>query len=269
MIETIVFSMVMIPLLLLSLWLGRLADLRQQTHAAARQLVFDCSVRTRDCIDPGAQADMTKMVVQRMLTPTSQSPLLERQEDIVGGLEPSRFDAGLAQALGQGGRTVANAAEQLSKISGPDRFGLQLTGGLWVAKVRATSASSARPATDLAKPAWRTGAQWVGGAWASTITPARVVLPAQAALLTDPWAASMPNGPDWQSVEHRLQDAWGVPSVGGFSSDGALSAWSQPVRLLLRGTQQIGLESRNVLRYHEFDWDRVPADRLGPAEAQR
>ena len=49
-------------------------------------------------------------------------------------------------------------------------------------------------------------------------------------------------------------------------ADAMLSAWSQPVRLLLNGVHAIGLEpSADKFQYHRIDWDRVPADRLGPA----
>ena len=50
MIETILFSMVMVPFFVFTVWLGNLADLRLQTEAAARHLAFECTVRTPECL---------------------------------------------------------------------------------------------------------------------------------------------------------------------------------------------------------------------------
>ena len=80
----------------------------------------------------------------------------------------------------------------------------------------------------------------------------------------------MPNGRDAQSVEQRLASAWQVPSIGAVPADAMLSAWSQPVRLLLNGVHAIGLEpSADKFQYHRIDWDRVPADRLGTTGGTR
>ena len=50
MIETILFSMVMVPFFVFTVWLGNLADLRLQTGEAARQLAFECTVRKPECL---------------------------------------------------------------------------------------------------------------------------------------------------------------------------------------------------------------------------
>jgi hypothetical protein len=197
------------------------------------------------------------------------SALLERYEDIGIRVEPSRFDAGLSQALGQAGRSMANAAETLSKVSGPDHFGFSLTGGLAVAKVEtmtsARSTSSSAPVSNICFSA-SSPARWMSGGWRDGLDPWPVRLQARAAILTDPWAASMPQGADFQSVERRLTSAWRVPSIGGLPSDALLSAWSQPVRLFLKGANTLGLEpSADQFRYHQIEWDRVPTDRLGAA----
>jgi hypothetical protein len=164
---------------------------------------------------------------------------------------------------------MANAAETLSKVSGPDHFGLSLTGGLAVAKVEtmtsARSTSSSAAASNVRFSA-NSPARWMSGGWREGLDPWPVRLQARAAILTDPWAASMPQGQDFQSVEQRLTSAWRVPSIGGLPSDALLSAWSQPVQLFLKGANTLGLEpSADQFRYHRIEWDRVPADRLGTA----
>jgi hypothetical protein len=164
---------------------------------------------------------------------------------------------------------MANAAETLSKVSGPDHFGLSLTGGLAVAKVETmTSARSTSNTAAVSNVGFSANspARWMSGGWREGLDPWPVRLQARAAILTDPWAASMPQGADFQSVEQRLTSAWRVPSIGGLPSDALLSAWSQPVQLFLKGANALGLEpSAAQFRYHRIEWDRVPADRLGTA----
>jgi len=292
MIETILFSMVMVPFFVFTVWLGNLADLRLQTGEAARQLAFECTVHTPECVGTADSRDLNQAVRIRSFASVTGpvdgkagvrgarlaqsdhrdrrgSALLERYEDIGIRVEPSRFDAGLSQALGQAGRSMANAAETLSKVSGPDHFGLSLTGGLAVAKVEtmtsARSTSSSAPVSNIGFSA-SSPARWMSGGWRDGLDPWPVRLQARAAILTDPWAASMPQGADFQSVERRLTSAWRVPSIGGLPSDALLSAWSQPVRLFLKGANTLGLEpSADQFRYHQIEWDRVPTDRLSAA----
>jgi hypothetical protein len=292
MIETILFSMVMVPFFVFTVWLGNLADLRLQTGAAARHLAFECTVRTPECLGTADAQGLNQAVRIRSFAsvtgpvdgkdgtlgpPLAQTDhrdrrglsLLSRYEDVAMRVEPSRFDAGLSQALGQAGRSMANAAETLSKVSGPDHFGLSLTGGLAVAKVQtmtsARSKSSSAAVSNVGFSA-NSPARWVGGGWREGLDPWSVQLQARAAVLTDTWAASMPQGTDFQSVEQRLNSAWRVPSIGGLPSDALLSAWSQPVQLFLKAANTLGLEpSADQFRYHRIEWDRVPADRLGTA----
>ena len=292
MIETILFSMVMVPFFVFTVWLGNLADLRLQTGEAARQLAFECTVHTPECLGTEDARDLNQAVRIRSFASVTGpvdgkggvrgarlaqsdhrdrrgSALLERYEDIGIRVEPSRFDAGLSQALGQAGRSMANAAETLSKVSGPDHFGLSLTGGLAVAKVETmTSARSKLSSAAVSNVGFSANspARWMSGGWREGLDPWPVRLQARAAILTDPWAASMPQGADFQSVEQRLTSAWRVYSIGGLPSDALLSAWSQPVQLFLKGAHTLGLEpSADQFRYHGFEWDRVPADRLGKA----
>jgi len=292
MIETILFSMVMVPFFVFTVWLGNLADLRLQTGEAARQLAFECTVRTPECLGTADSQGLNQAVRIRSFAsvtgpvdgkvgvrgaPLAQTDhrdrrglsLLSRYEDVAMRIEPSRFDAGLSQALGQAGRSMTNAAQTLSKVSGPDHFGLSLTGGLAVAKVETmTSARSTSNPAAASNVGFSVNgpARWMGGGWREGLDPWPVRLQARAAILIDPWAASMPQGPDFQSVEQRLTSAWRVPSIGGLPSDALLSAWSQPVQLFLKGANALGLEpSADQFRYHQIEWDRVPADRLGAA----
>jgi hypothetical protein len=292
MIETILFSMVMVPFFVFTVWLGNLADLRLQTGEAARQLAFECTVHTPECLGTRDARDLDQAVrIRSFASDTGPvegkgwvqgarldqtvhrdrrgSALLERYEDVGIRVEPSRFDAGLSQALGQAGRSMANAAETLSKVSGPDHFGLSLTGGLAVAKVETmTSARSKLSSAAVSNVGFSANspARWMSGGWREGLDPWPVRLQARAAILTDSWAASMPQGTDFQSVEQRLTPAWRVPSIGGLPSDALLSAWSQPVQLFLKGANTLGLEpSADQFRYHRIEWDRVPADRLGIA----
>ena len=313
MIETLLFSMVMVPFFVFTVWLGNLADLRLQTGAAARQLAFECTIRTPECLGTADAQVLNQAVRIRSFasvtgllderggvrgTPSDRTgdpqyqdnqdrqdrqdrqdhrdrrglALLDRYEDIAMRVEKSRFDAGLSQALGQAGRSMANAAQTLSKVSGPDHFGLSLTGGLAVAKVETTTSARSKstpPAASNLGFSANGPARWMGGGWREGLDPWPVRLQARAAILTDPWAASMPEGPDFQSVEQRLMSAWRVPSIGGLPSDALLSAWSQPVQLFLKGANTLGLEpAADRFRYHRIEWDRVPADRLGKAEVR-
>lgn len=295
-VEVLILGCALVPMLLAVMWLAKLADLRAQSHTAARNLAWECAVRAAQCKQPTV-ADQVQHTVRvrayerysgpvRTAKPVAQGPadlttfstdpglqatdqrgqrLVENLGAVQTSRGSSRFDAGLSQALGQGGRVFNDAAHLLSEVAGPEHFGLQSTAGLFVGKVETmTSKSGSRP-DQLNRMA-----NSPQGLPAASLAFPAVRLSAKVAVLADPWAASMPSGADFQSVQRRLEPAWEVARLGPVATDRLLSAWAQPVRFLLSGARAIGLEpDYERFKYHEIDYDLVPADRYGRVGVDR
>jgi hypothetical protein len=266
--EALVGCIALVPLVLLTVLLGKYQSVQLATIDAARHLAFECTVRLRACGDLAGHpqlvdelrighfartdreiqsndvidGDATAPERQALWVDASNRPLLERYGDVSARITQPSFDAGEAVAVGNGRRMFAQAAEILSDLAGPGRFGLALTAGLVDARVqvRLSPSQSARSLADQLDS-----------------LPLRMT--ARAAVLTDAWNASGPHGSDDTTVESRVDRG---RRLNGAIEAGIDAAYL-PTRSLIELAHSLLMEPRgSAFRYHEIDVDLVPPDRL-------
>ncbi len=267
-VESLVAALVLVPFVLLIVWLGKVQSLQQATIAASRLLAFECAARPGDCgqgaLPPErvdelrrrvfARGDVQPLTGDRMPDPPSASernplwvdragrPLLEHPRDIGARIDLHRFDAGLSVAVSQSGGVAGNAAQLLSDLAGPGRFGLEIDRGLVDAKVQAGISASA------------------GADFRSQLDSIALRMRANTAILTDAWSASGPYGASSDSVASRVGRGSRLLSAYETSIDLRYA----PTRAFLALMGAIGLEPKaDAFRYHAVDVDRVPGDRIG------
>ena len=272
-VEVLVAALVLVPLVLLLVWLGKVHAVRQATIAASRMLAFECAARPEACRDGDAHPELVDELRRRAFSRTdvqpltqdriaddapaqernplwvdrANRPLIERFSDIGARIDHSGFDAGLSVASSQASGGAGQAVQLLSELAGPARFGLAIGEGLVAARVQA-GVSASRTATDFS----------------SQLDSIPLRVRATTAILTDAWNASGPYGGQPDSVEQRVAQGGGLPAAYEASIDAR--------HLLTRGfiglMGAIGLEPQaDAFRYHEVDVDVVPADRLPEAAA--
>lgn len=268
-VETVVGAIVLVPLVLLVVWLGKVQSVRQAAIAASRTVAFECAVRPDACGDAHGQAALADEIRRRafsrvdagilsaerlpedapvaernpLWTDRAGRPLLERFADVGVRVDRQRFDAGASLAHSRAGGIVADAAALLADQAGPGRFGLDIAEGLVDAKVQ-VNLSSSRTASDFR----------------SQLDSIPLRIHARTAVLTDAWNASGPYGADPRSVESRVERGRQLLAAYDASIDARY--------LLTRGfiglMGAIGLEpAAGAFRYHDADVDLVPPDRLG------
>lgn len=269
-VEASVSAIVLIPLVVLVVLLGKYQSIQQATIAASRALAFECTVRIDPCAELDSHPEFVDELRRRFFSRTGSEiltedrladlaappesvalwvdrhnrPLLEQYSDVGAAVDPQSFDAGLAVASGNGARSFGNAARLLTDLAGPGRFGLGITEGLVVARVQASLSKSQQAADFLAqldslplRPRGRT------------------------AILTDAWNASGPYGEDKHSVESRVEQGRHLDDA----VEAAIDLAYQPVREFIRLANTVGIEPNGqAFEYHHIDVDRVPADRLAP-----
>jgi len=267
--ETLVGAIVLVPLVLLTVWLGKVQSVRQATIAASRTLAFECTARPDACASADGQAVLADEIRRRVFSridagvltadrvtddaPAAERnplwvdranrPLLERFGDIGVRVDRERFDAGASLAESRAGGLVADVVGFLADRAGPGRFGLDIAEGLIDAKVQA-NVSASRSVTDFSSQL-------------DTI-PLRVK--AHTAVLTDAWNASGPYGSDPRSVDSRV--AKGRQILPLYES--TIDARYLPTRGFIALMNAIGLEpTGDAFNYHRADVDVVPSDRLG------
>jgi len=263
-IEAFVGLLALVPLVVATLWLGKVLSMRQATIEASRLLAFECTVRPADCSDPSGQAQLADEVRRRVFSrvdapirsldvladsPSAAErnplwvdaagrPLLERFSDVGLNVATQSFDAGLAVATSRESALIGNALNLLSNLAGPARFGLGITDGLFVATVQMRSV----PQAGLRMPL--PGLQFQ----------------ARTAILTDAWTATGPYGSEASSVQSRVDAGARIQAV----YETSLDARYLPVRGFIGLMDAIGLEpAGGAFRYHQSDVDTVPPDRIG------
>ncbi len=265
-VELLVALIALLPLFFGMAWLAKVLDLQQATIAGARALAFECTVRLDACRDANGHPELAVETRRRffaahrlglrsddaaagvpgvaernaMWVDRSGTALLERFEDVTVSVGPARFDSPLAFAAGQG------AADLVSRLGGPGRFGLQLDGGFVEARVE-TVVSRSAPADG----------------WVARLMSMPLSLGARLTVLTDAWNASGPYGEAADSVETRVAAGARLPAADPLIDAGWLG-----VRGLLAVADFLQVEpSASSLRWHEVDVDLVPPDRLGGGTA--
>lgn len=265
-VETLVAALVLVPLALLAVLLGKVQSMQQATIAASRTLAFECTVRPGACADTGSHALLAEEVRRRHFgridreilsndvvadpAPTTErnplwvdrrgQPLLERFADVDVALATPRFDAGRSTAIG---RAAGGAVGLLDRLAGPSRFGLSMTGGLVDARVQALVSPSEAGNERLAR-----------------LDSLPLTMLARTAVLTDAWSASGPYG-NAGRVESRVEQGSRLDPVHqaqvvvGYG----LTRWTLDLMHLA------GLEpSAGAFTPQQVDVDRVPADRIAP-----
>lgn len=266
-VEALVAALVLVPLAVLTVMLGKFQAMQQATIAASRTLAFECTVRPQACADPVAYAGLADEVRRRHYgridreilsndviadpAPAAErnalwvdrrgQPLLERFADVGATLSSPRFDAGRSTAIG---RAAAGAANLLDSVAGPARFGLSLTGGMMEAQVQV-----------------RVSPSEAGNEQFTRLDSLPLTLQARTAVLTDAWHASGPYGSEAHRVDSRVAQGSRLDALHetAFALGYQLTHWS--IGLM----QAAGIEpSAASFRPYHVDVDRVPADRVAP-----
>lgn len=268
--ECLVASIALVPLVLLTLWLGKVDALRQAGIAASRLLAFECTVRPDACKrvaeHPELADELRRRVFSRPETPVltadrvsgqtgehhplwvdrANRPLLERFSDIAIQIDQPRFDAGGAVAEGRAGALTGAGVHLTDALAGPGRFGLDVANGLFDARVQIGVTPGAR-----------------ADGFRSQLDSIPLRMRAHTAILTDAWNASGPEGAAPDSVQSRVAAGGSLPQL----HEATLDARHALTRGLISAMGAIGLEpAADRFRYRVIDVDRIPADRLGRAE---
>jgi hypothetical protein len=270
-VETLVAAIVLLPLLLLAIYLGKLQTIQQSTLAASRSLAFECHVSFDACAKmTGTSATSTELgdeIRRRHFMSTSVginsneyatdsaaaaerqglwkdhrgNALLESYADIGFRVDPDVFNAGSGVVGGTGAKIAANAMDIVSKIAGPARFGLDWQGGLIDAKVEA-KLSKSNPSNALV----------------ASLDAMPLTIRAHTATLTNAWNASSPDGAEAASTQSRVDQGKKLPLV-----EPVIDAMYLPTRLLMQFAEGAKLESNaSNFKYHEVDVKKIPADRF-------
>ena len=266
-VETLVAAVVLIPLALLVVLLGKFQSMQQATIAASRTLAFECTVRPRACADAASHAALTDETRRRhfgridreilsgdLLTDAAPAqernvlwtdrlgtPLLERFSDVTASLASPPFDAGRATAVGRAGGGIAAV---LDRLAGPARFGLSISGGMVEARVQVRVSPSQAGNERLAR-----------------LESLPLTMQARAAVLTDAWHASGPYG----SAEHRVEARVGQGRRIDPVHEAQITIGYQLTRWTLALMDLAGLEPQaSSFRPQWIDVDLVPADRIAP-----
>ena len=269
-IECLVAALVLVPLVLLVVWLGKIDSLRQAGIAASRTLAFECTVRPDACQraaqHPELADELRRRVFSRFDSPVltedrvadlpadrnplwvdrRNRPLLERFSDVAIRIDLPSFDAGVAVAESRAGGLVDGVASLADALAGPGRFSLTTGGGFVDARVQVAVTPSARP--DGFRPQLNS-------------IPLRIH--ARTAILTDAWNASGPRG-GASSVQARAGQGARISDV----YESTIDARYALTRGFIGAMGAIGLEpAAEQFRYRDIDVDQVPADRTGRAES--
>ena len=257
MIETLIGVSMLSLLGVCGVMVGKYGLIQQAVHGASHVLAFQCAIRPEGCQAADAPTAETQRVSAAHFTAASHgldqssawstragAPLIQQvNRDVAFSLSHPHFGAGLG-VLSSGARSAAGSAVHVvSSLAGPDRFGLNITGGLVTAHAHATVLRdvSGRGAPDL-------------------LAGLPVTLRSQSAVLTDSWNASEPYGTAKTSVHFRVAEG---QRLARWIEDAHRVAYA-PTLGFLRLMGSISLEdSADKFRFHETDVDQIPADRSG------
>ncbi len=252
-VETLVFAMALLPLLLGLVLVTKYQSVRQSSIAASRTVAFDCTVRPDSCGE-GDGASLLDETWQRHLS-DGRTPLQSvgagagqdwqrngfwvdrRQAPLIAGTGAARVDLV---------RQAADTSETLNDVTLGlvEHFGLPVADDLVRADVRVRVSEGRSLADWLVRPE---GLQLdLGG---------------RTAILVDNWNASEGRGGAGRSVETRVARG-SVPPLPGFAD--AAEVGYLPIRTLITSPLLAPFEPRGKdFAYHEADVELIPPDRLG------
>jgi hypothetical protein len=252
-VETLVFALALVPLLLGLVFVTKYQSIRQAAVASSRSVAFDCTVRPETCGDAADAAALHAEAWQRHLADTRtilQSVGAPGTEALVGN--PFWVDRTPAPLI-EGRESVrvdvtrepadATAKADAAAMGLPAHVGLRLGDDLVRADVRAQVSSG-----------------WRLGDWLLRPRGIELALAGRTAILVDAWNASEGRGDAPRSVETRVARG-SVPPLPGFEA--AVDAGYLPIRSLIRSPLLAPFEPNGQhFRYHEWDVEQVPEDRL-------
>ncbi len=269
-IETLVVSMALVPLLFLGIYVGKVADIQMANGAAARKLAFDCVQRREDCRDLNAHTDLVDSTRRQFMsapgreilsldgledeakTATSNPlwsthsgvALLEQFSDVSAQISNNKLIAPASHLDKHGQKQVSNVGNHLSNLAGPGRFDLDLYGGFITAKVQ----------TKLSQ----TAASFDKGA---RLDPFPLTMQRHVAILSDEWNASGANNGRADSVKVRVDRGQQLYLIGPVA-EAALKVAYSGTRLGMSIMDSISLEKNtNQFKWHDVDVSIVPPDR--------
>jgi len=266
-VETLVAALVLVPLALLVVLLGKFQSMQQATISASRTLAFECTVRPGACANAASHSALAEEVRRRHFgridreilsndaiadpAPADERnplwvdrrghALLERFADVDVALALPRFDAGRSTAIG---RAASGAAGLLDRLAGPARFGLSISGGLVDARVKVRVSPSEAGNEQFAR-----------------LDSLPLTMQARTAVLFDAWNASGPYGSAAGRVEARVKEGSRIDPIreAEIAVGYRLTLWALELMNLA------GLEpSASAFEPHHVDVDRVPVDRIAP-----
>lgn len=209
-IEFLVGALVLIPLFLLLPLLGKYLDIKQATIAASRKLAFECTVRYADCSNLNGNPSFADEIRMRFFA-GDESPVLTNDLPGQDAVQPGQgnplwvdnrgrpllenySDVGIradASDIDPGPGLVASLLE-----AGPDTFGLNLSQGLFNARVQA-QLSTSNGGTDFL----------------TQLDSLFLKMQFHTAIMTNAWTANGPGGsgdkcqPDKSTVIGRVSQA--------------------------------------------------------------
>ncbi|MEK9777409.1 MAG: hypothetical protein VW339_14915, partial [Quisquiliibacterium sp.] len=156
-------------------------------------------------------------------------------------VDPEPFDAGSSLAQARSGSLVSGSSDWLVEHAGPGRFGLEISSGMFDAKVQANMSVS----TPFSS-------------FQSQLDSIPLRIKAHTAILTDAWNADGPHGIQPASVQSRVR----AGQVTSAAHDASVDARYLPVRGFIELMNRIGFEPKGgAFRYHQLDVSIVPVDR--------
>jgi hypothetical protein len=270
-VETLVASIVLLPLLLLAIYIGKLQTVQQSTLAASRSLAFECQVSFDACAKmTGPSATSTELgdeLRRRHFMNTSVgihsneyasdlanasekqglwkdhrgNALLDSYGDVGFRVDPDVFNAGSGIVGSTGSKFANNAMDLVSNIAGPARFGFDWQGGLIDAKVQAQLSKN----NSI-------------NALVVSLDAIPLTMRSHTAILTNAWNASSADGSEASSTQTRVDQGKKLPLI-----ESVIDAMYLPTQLLIQFAEGAKLESNgSAFKYHEVDVKKIPADRL-------
>jgi hypothetical protein len=270
-VETLVAAIVLLPLLLLVMYVGKLQTVQQSTLAASRALAFECQVSFNACSQFNGGATNSNLLADELRRRHFMNPsvgvnsnefasdsaslserqilwkdhrgnaLLESYADIGFRVDPDVFNAGSGIVKGSGAKIATNALDVVSNLAGPARFGLDWQGGLIDAKVQALLSKNQQM-----------------NALVDSLGAMPLTMRAHTAILTNAWNASSAVGSEGESTLSRVNQGKKLPLL-----EPVIDAMYLPARAFIKLAEVLRVEGNaSSFQYHKVDPTIVPADRL-------
>ncbi len=268
-VETLVISLALVPILFLGVWLGKLADIQLANGAAARQLAFDCVQQRAECKQLSSHPGLVDRArIQHMTAPGREvlsndhldsesassmknplwtdrrgNPMIEDFSHVTAKVVDEKLHAPASHMANSNQKYVVDAIDHLSNIAGPGRFNLSLFGGFQVTTVQTKVSQSA--------PSLAAGER---------LDFIPLTLQRKVAILGDAWTSTGAENGRPDSTKVRVDQGAQLPF--GSWTESALSWFYAGTRGAMTVMDAIGLEANTSgFKLHRYDPTAVPYDR--------